>query len=528
MKKRSLILFCSVLCILLLTACSKKTEITQSPEQNLSPDSAQEITPVQGGSISIYSPKPDSFCPIRTQNPQTISMLNLIFDKLIITSSAMTATPNLADSWSVSDDGLQWNVKLRNDVLWHDNTPFVAADVVYTVNQIRTDSTNYYRKNVEQVSKITAVGQHEVQIQLKTPQTKFINLLCIPIIQNQRGAVDKDSFAVIGTGAFCFEDRGEINSLFLKRNENWWKSSPYLDSILIKMLPDKDTALYSFSSGDIDLIAVDSADLGSKVDTTNAGYLNYSTNKFHFLGFNNAHAVLKNIEVRQAISLAIDREKLVNGILNGNARPAIVPLDTTWELYSSDSVQSLNPDIERAKTVLEEHGWENIDGIYQKKVGSNTVKLQFELLVNNSNITRVQAGAYLANLLRNIGIEVTLKEVSFSDYNRLINNRNYEMFLGAFDIDEDLDYTFMLGNKNIFNYRSDTMNTLLREMQKAVTHTGQKDKYAQFQKTFCEEVPLTGLYFENASMLYNKRMHGSFSPSSDSIYNGLENVFVIH
>ncbi len=527
MKRRIAILLCGILCVSLLTACSTTDEPTRQQEQNLSEDSAQAPAPQRGGSITIYSPKPDTLCPIRTQNPQTISLLNLIFDSLITNSSSMTATPNLATSWSVSDNGLKWNLKLRNDVSWHDNSQFTATDVVYTINQIRADKENYYRKNVEQISKVNAVGQHEVEIQLKSPQTNFVNLLYFPIIQNQRSAVDKDSFAVVGTGTFRYEDKGEITTFYLNRNEKWWKSPAYLDRIQIKMLPDKDTAFYSFSSGEVDLISVNSADLGSKVDTANAGYISYHTNKFHFLGFNNTHPALKNSEVRRAISLAIDRQKLINGILNGNARAAVVPLDTSWELYSPDIAQSVSAETDRAKELLEENGWGITDGIYQKRIGNSTVKLSFELLVNNSNPTRVQIGAYVANLLHNIGIEVTLKEVSFADYNKLINRKSYDMFLGAFNLSEDLDFTFMVGNGNLFAYRSDEMNALLSEIQKTVTVAERQEKYAQFQKLFCDEAPLTGLYFENASMLYNKRMHGSFSPNNNSIYYGMENIFVL-
>lgn len=525
MKRRIAILISSILCIFILTACGDKEEPAPQQEQTLSTDSAQPLTPQHGGKITIYSSKPDSFCPIRTQNPQTISILNLIFDSLIINSSAMTAAPNLATSWTTSEDGLQWNIKLRNDVSWHDNTQFIAADVVYTINQIRTDKGNYYLKNVDQVSKVTAIGQHEVNIQLKTPQSNFINLLNFPIIQNQRGAVDKDSFAVTGTGAFRFEDKGELTSYYLQRNEDWWKNPAYLDTIEIKILPDKDTALYSFSSGEIDLISVDSDDLGSKADTTNAGFISYPTNNFHFLGFHNNHPALKNKEVRQAISLAIDRERLVSAILNNDARPAVVPLDSNWELYSSNTC-SVNSNVEQAKQILDENGWVNTDGIYQKKIGSSIVKLTFELLVNDSNTTRVQVATYLASVLHNIGIEITVKEVSFTDYNKLINRKSYDMFLGAFHIAKNLDYSFMLGKGNLFGYHSNEMNTLLNDMQKATSPTEQKEKYAEFQSMFCEDTPLTGLYFENASMLYNKRLNGSFSPSDDNIYHGIENIFV--
>lgn len=526
MKKRvTATLLCSIFCIMFITACKTTDKAVQPHEQTLSESPNETVSPQQGGSISIYIPKPDTLCPIRTQNSQTASMLNLIFDSLIINSASMTAMPNLAASWTVNENGLEWTIKLRNDVSWHDNTQLVAADVVYTINQIRTDKDNFYSKNVAQISKVTASGQHEVNIQLKTPQSNFINLLTFPIIKSQRGAVDKDSFTVVGTGAFRFDDRGEITTYYLRKNNDWWKKPAYLDTIQVKILPDKDTALYSFSSGEIDLLCVDSADLGSKVDTTNAGFFSYPTNRFHFLGFNNINPALKNKEVRRAISLAVDRPKLINALLNDDARPASVPLASDWELYI-DTAPPLEADITEAKRLLEESGWEFADGIYQKKIGNSTVKLEFELLVNDSNPTRVQIGGYLAGVLRNIGVSVTLKQVSFADYNNLINRKSYDMFLGAFRISEELDYRFMLEKGNLFAYQSSEMDTALNETQKAVTLDQRKENYARLQALLGEEVPFCGLYFENASMLYNKRMHGSFSPRENSIYNGIENIFV--
>ena len=237
--KRVLCFFAIALSVFMLCCCGNNSEKTNTAQRDQN-----------GGNktITIYSLKDDTLCPILTDNEANRQMLNIVYEPLVRLKNNMEAEGVLATDWSVSPDGLVWTITLRNGVKWHNGESFSAEDVIYTVNQIKSAQTGAYIYNVSLISDISGAGE-TVSISLAEPSPNFVNLLTFPIIKSEDDEIEKESYTPLGTGPYVFSDKNEGNMYYLLKNEKWWGEEIKLEEICVKLLPDSETVMYSFSGG---------------------------------------------------------------------------------------------------------------------------------------------------------------------------------------------------------------------------------------------------------------------------------------
>lgn len=320
-----------------------------------------------GEDISIYSYKADTLCPIASNNQANIRMLGIVYEGLISLNDTLMPEACLAESWSSSANCMEWTFNLRNNALWHSGGELTAQDVVYTVEQIKKSETSAYSYNVSNIEEIKATNSRTVKIILAKPLTNFVNLMYFPIIKKTEGELDVAAFKPDGTGPYIFEDRGEGNICYLVSNKNWWGGYTVAKTIKVRMLPGGETALYAFSSGTVDLAPTENMDWGKFVDPVTASYIEIPTPVYNFLGINHSDTVLGAVEIREAISMAIDRNMIVEKSALGYAEPANAPVREEWFVRGNqmfDHSQSTNA----AKKLLEENGWRFDSNIYRKSI----------------------------------------------------------------------------------------------------------------------------------------------------------------
>lgn len=517
--------------ILSLCACGKDKPSTeeenetavQSEAEEAKKESENENEP-SDGIVSVFSYKPDTFCPILSNNNANVRMLKMIFESLTVLGDDMRPKPCLASSWTAGDTADKWTVALRSGVRWHDSSGFSAEDAVYTVNSIIAHPESPYAESLANVESVRAEGAYKIVFTLREPDPCFVNLLNFPIIKKGSIGADTAEFSPNGTGAYVFEDRNEGNVYYLSANPAWWGGEISNKLIRVRMLPDKDTALYAFGSDNIDIAAADNTDWGKYVDAAESTYALIKTPVYHFIGLNNKNTILSDAGVRNAISYAADRNGICETVFMQSGETANVPLRSEWYVYGSQKTE-YSRDIGAARKEIEACGWELTDNkAYRKKSGRKTLRLRLDILINEDNIMRENIAQTVESNLTDAGFEVTVTKVPFEEYEKRIANGKYDMFIGSCIIPADMNLDFMLGEGNMFGFEDEEMQYVLNELKTKKTEDEVVETYAEIINLFEQLNPVVGLAFQNSVAVYGKGLEGEFKPNYYDIYSGIESL----
>ncbi len=486
-------------------------------------DKKGEKEPEGSEVLSIFSYKPDTFCPIASNNEANIRMLGIIYDGLISLGDNYLPQPALAESWKASANNTEWIVNLRKNATWHDGGECTADDVIYTVNQIKKLEGSPYRHNLANVSEVTRSGDKSVKFVLSKPVSNFINLLYFPIIKSGADEIDTVNFKPNGTGAYRFEDRNEGNIYYLVRSDSWWGGKAKADTIEVRMLPGGDTALYAFGSGTIDMTPADNMDWGKFVDSQTTEYTHIPTPTYTFLGINHNNPQLAMDEVRRAVSMVIDRDEMIGEARMGYGVAVNSPMRPEWYVYGNQEF-NLKPNTAAAKKLMEENGWEFKNNVYKKVKDGVEYTASFSILINEDNTVRENVSRIISKNLEAFGIKTNVVRVTFEEYTKRISEGDYDAFVGSMVLSPELDYSAMLGEGNMFAYSDEELQFVMDEMQRSEASDDVKSAYAEFINLFEQMNPIVGLFFENSVMIYSKQLLGEVSPSYFDVYRGIESL----
>ncbi len=473
--------------------------------------------------MSIYSYKPDTFCPIASNNEANLRMLGIIYDGLITLGDNYLPQPALAESWSCEEGNTVWTVTLRKNAVWHSGSECVAEDVVYTVNQIKKLDNSPYSYNVRFIDNVSAVDTKSVRFTLNKPIANFINLLYFPVIKSDNAELDLVNFKPNGTGAYRLEDRNEGNVYYLVESENWWGGKAKTANIEVRMLPGGDTALYAFDSGTIDMTPVDNMDWGKFVDPGTAEYTRIPTPIYTFLGINHQNPQLAMPEVRRAISMIIDRNEVIDEARMGYGVSANSPMRSEWYMCQNQKFEH-KPNTSMAKKLMEENGWEFVNNIYKKTDNGVVYTAAFDILINEDNTVRQNIARIMSKNLEAFGIKANVIKVPYDEYTKRIAEGNYDAFVGSMVLSAELDFNSLLGEGNVFSFRDEEMMFVMNQMQTGQSAEAVKASYAEFINLFEQLNPVIGLFFEDSVMIYSKQIEGDVSPTYYDPYRNIESI----
>jgi peptide/nickel transport system substrate-binding protein len=409
-------------------------EPTSAPEPTMAPEptaapSADE--PLYGGTL-VVARWPD----IATCNPGTSlgtditvsGILGNIFDPLIRPNAAGEMQPQLATSWEVSEDGLMITWQLRDDVTWHDGTPFTSRDVQFTYEgPIRTlhprgkvvyDALDY----VETPDDYTAIFHMTEPRAAALFQSHGSEGLIIPahIYENEDLAEGPHATCEelpVGTGPFRAVEYVPGERFVVERNPDWWGASgdywgtgqPYLDQVIFTFIADTTASVNCLEAGECDYVGMlrfptnevsrfrelPGRDVLTQCTVQALGIMN-------FYGMNHRRAPLDDVRVRQAMSYALDRDQIIDRVYFGTASPTTtyVGPDSPW--YTGD-IDTYDYNLDRARELLDEAGLTpGDDGI------------RFEItMTHDTRSTHTDLANYFQQAVAEVGIKVNLEALDF-------------------------------------------------------------------------------------------------------------------
>jgi peptide/nickel transport system substrate-binding protein len=411
---------CAVLCA--LCACSKAADTGSAPA------SVTGRHPwTQAGRLRIgIQTQPTTLDPLLAGNTTEAMIARLMFDPLVtVDASGKNEIPVLAQTvpslanGGISRDGLTITYHLRRNVRWQDGFPFTSHDVVFSIHAILNPNNNVIsHTGYDLIRTMDTPDDHTVVLHMKKPYAPAINTIfgesdspfyVVPA-HLLAGLHDINNIAwnssPIGTGPYKFVRWERGDHIDLVANPSYFLGKPKIEHITIKIVPDENTEANQMRTHDLDWQFEASPDLYATLKTIpDIRLVLQDRNEFERFDMNVSHPPLDDVRVRQAISYAIDRAKLVHDLTGGSATAADQDLPPFMWAHSRD-ITHYTPDLVIAKALLAQAGFTpGPDGILTK----NGKRLSLVEVTNVSNATRRSGVVQIQAMLRAVGIDVEVK-----------------------------------------------------------------------------------------------------------------------
>jgi len=450
--------------------------------------------------------------PHTTNATATRNMLENVYDTLVMLDSHGRIVPGLAQTWSVSPDGLTWTFHLRSGVLFHNGDPLKASDVVFSINRIKDPAVKSPRANdFAMVKAITAPNNATVVFSLSQPFTPLLAKLAnsLNVIVSEKVAKENNNDlnkVVIGTGPFRFVEYIPQTRLVLRRWDNYWQKDnkgnklPYLDGITFTFYPDPAARTTALRAGAVDWIEyVPAADVTTLKADSNLVVVGGPSANFRALYLNTTRKPYDNPKVRQAIAYAIDKKAIVDLALFGTG--GIVARGTTIPsgVYAYTNSPYNTRNVAEAKKLLSEAGYPN--GFDMNLYVTST----YDFLRTPADVIR--------DNLADVGIRVKIIAEDWNVYLPKALKSDFDVTLlgtsGQADPDDYLFDTFYPSSSlNLSKYNNPKVTQLLEQGRREASQAARQKIYTQVQEIVLQDSPMVFLFHSAQYEAFNKKVMG--------------------
>lgn len=488
---------------LLLSGCGKLDE--SAPY-----DPLDELRDYYGTEEVVQSLSPTDFtlpyCGGETWDPITCpdgvqrTVTSLVYETMFALDETFTPHPLLVERWQYDAETMTYTLFVRSGVRFSDGALLTAQDVADSLQRAMTAPR--YSPRFTQVKKV-AVQNGAVEVVLTEDNRSFTALLDIPVVRS-----GTETAAIpIGTGPYV--PTADLTQLTL--HKDWWQglALPF-DSIDLHECKSEEAAAYAFASNDVHLFVNDLLSDSGLPAASGDSAVYAETTVMHYLGFNMGKSYLSDPVLRQAISLAVDRQSLVNASLSGHAAAAQFAVNPASPLYPADLEKDTSSVAVR-------------EALSAASLSDGEWKYQLRLLVNSENSFKVAAAQQIADMLGRYDFDVSVLVVDWEDYLYNLNAGNYDLYYGQCKLRADWDIAPLAGTAGALNYGrygNETTDALLLALR-----TAKESERAEAMRALClqmqSDVPLIPLCFERTDLLMNGTVAKNVSPTDTNPFYDL-------
>jgi peptide/nickel transport system substrate-binding protein len=537
-SRRIISLLLILVCLFL--GCGKSKEDNLPPDRKETP--AEKSPPAYGdlliqGSIGDAS----NLIPMLASDSASHDISGLIFNGLLKYNKDLNLVGDLADSWEVSQDGLTITFHLHPGVKWQDGREFSAEDVFFGFQTIINPNTRTaYAGDYHEVKEAKVIDRYTFRVTYKRPFAPGLaswgSLTVLPkhLLEGQDINTTPFSRKPVGTGPFLFKEWRTGEKIVLQENPLYFRGRPYVDGFITRIVPDPATMFLELESGGLDFMGLTPLQYKRQTDTRRMRRdfrkYRYLAFAYTYMGYNLGDWKFQDQRVRQAITYAIDKEEIIEGVLLGLGITATGPYkpDTPWY---NPNVKKYPFDVEKAKKLLREAGWKqpNAEAILVK----DGKPFEFTILTNQGNETRAKTAEIIQRRLKMVGIKVKIRTVEWAAFiNDFIDKKNFEAVILGWTLGQDPDiydiwHSSKVGPKelNFISFKNKEVDSLLEKGRYTFDPKVRKACYDRIQEILAEEQPYTFLYVPYALPIISSRFRG-IEPAPAGITYNLEEWYV--
>ncbi|TCR62997.1 ABC transporter substrate-binding protein [Bosea sp. BK604] len=500
-----------------------------------SPASAQAEKPRVGGAMIVgLAGEPGILNAAISANLLEKTVSSNVFSMLIRLNFKFEPVPDLAETWSVSDDGLSYTFNLRKGVKWHDGQPFSSADVKFTIENVIIPLHGRGSTYGSIISKVDAPDDNTVIIRLKTPFGPLMNALgydffILPKHLYEGTDIRSNPYnsKPIGTGPFKFAEWKKGSHITLERNKDFYDANkPHLDRLIFQVIPDASSRVLALESGDIDYLSYESVPSSAagrllknpKLTSTKKGFESLAS--IAMLTFNQDNAILKDVRVRRALAYATNKQLIAERADYSIGKPATGPIaSSSWAYEPNVELYKFDPAV--AAKMLDEAGY---------PVKADGTRFSLRLTADGGVEFNRKTAEILKEQYGQIGVKVEIQLVERNVMlDRVYSKREYDTFLHTFSTGADpaIDVSRLYVSTNIrpvnftngAGYRSEAIDKLMLEGQNTSSTEKRTQAYREAQRVLAQDEPMIWLVEIGILGVWNKKIHGLHEWSAYSYYS---------
>lgn len=437
------------------------------------------------------SQEPNTIDPINQNSIYAERVMYQIYDGLVTRLPDGTLENRLAESIDQPDE-VTYDIKLREGVKFSDGSDFTSEDVKYTLDRAaKSEGFNYIYGKIDPNSYDTT-DPNRIIFKLTEPVGSFEEALANPAVLITSKDADEGSFdtAPVGTGPFTLENWNKLDTIELVKNENYWGEAPDFDKMVFRIIPESNSRMIELESGQVDLaMEIAPSDLKKVEDNDDLTLNRVMDNSVHFIGLNMTKAPFDNPEARKALNYAIDKQAIVDTILEGTGKVATGPINPNFEYSISDELEPTKVDTEKAKEMLKEAG-----------VPEGTT-LKF-YVSDDSN--RIDTATVVQAQLAEVGLNVEITSLEWGTYVEALENKEHDMFIMSWTPSVVDPHYALFGpyhsknqgvGPNYMFYGNPELDALIDKGVGLPNGDERAEVYKQAQEIVLEDAPMIYLYY---------------------------------
>ena len=525
MKKLACMLAVVMALSLGLTACGGQSTTTETTAAPASGETTETEASASGEKVitAAISTAWDTMMPLNTTSNYTRMICDQIYDRLTQSKADGSIEGRLAESWTVNEDSSAVTFKLHENAVWSDGEPVTADDVVFSY-QMYSDpqveaKSRYHLQYIAGVDdsgaelsedsiEVTADDTYTVTFNLKTSMyadTFLQDIDTVYIIPKHifEGKTAEEINAPtlwanpVGSGPFIYDSEINGERMEFVKNPNYYLGAPKIDRLILRVT-DSASMLAGLINGDLDMIGygsilIDDWELANQQE--NLVTESIPTTSYTTMIFNTAKPYMTQ-EVRQALSMAINRDVLIQAILQGEGEAVVTPISSVSPYYNENIEVWYDPD--KAKSMLEEAGF--------------PFDQTLVFYISSGSSATERTAALIAQDLQKIGVKVRIEQVDFATLMNNMLDGQHDLGLigsgGTLDPSESREMIYPGSSVNFCQLTDTELSDIIDEGNSKLTFEERKPYFDEYQEMIVERSPMAYLYTKNTLTAYNKRVTG--------------------
>lgn len=508
-----------------LTACGGQSTTTETTAAPASGETTETEASASGEKVitAAISTAWDTMMPLNTTSNYTRMICDQIYDRLTQSKADGSIEGRLAESWTVNEDSSAVTFKLHENAVWSDGEPVTADDVVFSY-QMYSDpqveaKSRYHLQYIAGVDdsgaelsedsiEVTADDTYTVTFNLKTSMyadTFLQDIDTVYIIPKHifEGKTAEEINAPtlwanpVGSGPFIYDSEINGERMEFVKNPNYYLGAPKIDRLILRVT-DSASMLAGLINGDLDMIGygsilIDDWELAKQQE--NLVTESIPTTSYTTMIFNTAKPYMTQ-EVRQALSMAINRDVLIQAILQGEGEAVVTPISSVSPYYNENVEVWYDPD--KAKSMLEEAGF--------------PFDQTLVFYISSGSSATERTAALIAQDLQKIGVKVRIEQVDFATLMNNMLDGQHDLGLigsgGTLDPSESREMIYPGSSVNFCQLTDTELSDIIDEGNSKLTFEERKPYFDEYQEMIVERSPMAYLYTKNTLTAYNKRVTG--------------------
>jgi peptide/nickel transport system substrate-binding protein len=462
--------------------------------------------------------------PFLADDTTSGSICSLVYNGLTKVDKDLNIVGDLAERWEIADGGLSITFYLHRDVRWHDGVPFSAEDVRFSFKTILDPKVGCpYVSSYTDIEEIEIIDPYTVRFHYKRPYAPALLKFGMGIIPKHLfediGDIRRSVYAraPIGTGPYRFSEWETGQHIILEANPDYFEHVPGIKRYVYKIVPDQSVQFLELVAGQTDSMDLNPYQFFYRSNTPEfkerIRKYRYLAHSYVYVGYNLEDPLFKDKKVRQALSYAINKKKIIEAVLLGLGEKCTGPF-LKGTPYYDETVPGYDYDPAKAAELLREAGWSdtNADGILEK----NGDQFRFRIATNQGSQVREDVATIVQSQWAQLGIKTEIQVVAWSAFlDRFVNKKQFQAVILGWTIPIDPDIyavwhtdSMREGGLNFISYSDRRVDELIELGRREFDPARRKEIYCEIHRRISEDAPYTFLFFRYATPAVQKRFEG--------------------